>query len=462
VVDIDNWMRTFAFHDLCSFWDSMGNPNTKNTYIYKPLAGRWTQFTWDMDVGLGVFNDPTNAALFPATADPKLDALQTHPAFRRIYWRTVHEALATFFSGTAVTPQLQRKYNALTANSLGLTSPFVASGAYGLSIPQWIDQRRAFLQTQLNTVAATFAITSAANVTVTAPSVTITGNAPVNGETLTVNGVEFPVVWSTVTSWSITLVPTPGTQPYVVRALDYNGVEIGMGTVTVNFTGVNAWPAIRINEWMASNGAGGALDPADGKSDDWIELYNPTANPVSLTGWLIADSATTFTIPTGFSIPANGYRIVWADNETVQNAPATRPDLHVPFQLSASGDSITLTAPDTTVVDTVTFSAQTRNVANGRWIGSGSTIVSMDVPTFGAANAFTPPTPTIASHVSDVQGFSMTWATLPGAQYRFERSSDLAQWNTLTTITAATEEATATDPSPLPTRNYYRAVLVIP
>ncbi len=461
VVDTENWMRTFAFHDLCSFWDAFGNPNTKNTYLYKPQVGRWTQFTWDMDVGLGVFNDPTNAALFPSTVDAKLDALQAYPAFRRIYWRTVHEALATFFSGTGVTPQLQKKYDALATNNLGLTSPFVASGAYNLSIPQWIDQRRTFLQTQLDTVAATFAITSAASVTVTTPSVTITGNAPVNVAKLTINGVEFPVAWPTVTSWSITLVPTPGSNPYVVRALDYNGAEIGAGTVTINFTGVNAWPALRINEWLASNG-GSALDPADGKSDDWIELYNPTASAVNLTGWRIEDSGTTFTIPSGFSIPAAGYLIIWADNETVENAPATRPDLHVPFQLSASGDSITLTAPDSTVIDTVTFSSQSRDVSNGRWIGSGSTVVTLDAPTFGATNAFTPPTPAIASHVSNAQGFSMTWVTLPGAQYRFQRSSDLAQWTTLATLTAATTEATATDGAPLPTHSYYRAVLVIP
>ena len=110
----------------------------------------------------------------------------------------------------------------------------------------------------------------------------------------------------------------------------------------------------------------------------------------------------------------------------------------------------------------MTFEAQTRNVSNGRWIGSGGTVVVLDTPTFGAANTFTPPTPFIASHVSNAQGFSMTWVTLPGAQYRFERSSDLSQWNTLATLTATMAEATATDPNPLATRSYYRAVLVLP
>ncbi|MEO6436045.1 MAG: lamin tail domain-containing protein, partial [Tepidisphaeraceae bacterium] len=186
-VDVENWMRTFAFHDLCSFWDAFGNGNHKNTYLYKPLAGRWAQFTWDMDVGLGVYVDPTNAALFPATDDPTVDRLQEFPPFRRIYWRTIHEAFNTFFSGAGVTTQLQRKYDALTANAPGIASPFAGGGAFGLTIPQFIDQRRAFIQTQLNAVAASFAITSPLSVTVASPSTTITGTAPVNVQTLTIN-----------------------------------------------------------------------------------------------------------------------------------------------------------------------------------------------------------------------------------------------------------------------------------
>ena len=56
IIDMDNWMRTFALIDLASFWDAFGNRNWKNTYLYKPDGGKWVQFTWDFDVGLGVFN----------------------------------------------------------------------------------------------------------------------------------------------------------------------------------------------------------------------------------------------------------------------------------------------------------------------------------------------------------------------------------------------------------------------
>ena len=460
VVDVENWMRTFAFHDLCSYWDSFGNPNTKNTYLYKPLAGRWTQFTWDMDVGLGVFVDPTDTALFPATADPKVDALQAFAPFRRIYWRTVHEAFAKFFSGSGVTPQLQRKYDALAANGIGLVSPFVASGAYGLSITQWIDQRRTFIQTQLNTVAASFAITSAASVTVISPSVTITGTAPVNVQTLTVNGDEFPVVWNSVTAWSITFVPASGTHPYVVRALDYNGAQIGTGTVNVTFTGTSAWPALRINEWMASNG-GSVPDPADGKSDDWLELFNPTGSAVSLTGWRLSDSAPTpaeFVFPAGYSIAAGGRLIAWCDDETVQSAaPAS---LHLPFKLSATGETLTLTAPDGTVVDTITFGQQVTDISQGRAPDGSATIAFLNTPTAGTANTAAIAAP-IATATSAPGSVTIAVNTTPGFSYQLQVKDNLtdAAWTNLgPAITATGNAHTFTDATNGRTQRFYRVV----
>ncbi len=461
IVDTENWMRTFAFHDLCSYWDSFGNPNTKNTYLYKPLAGRWTQLTWDMDVGLGVFNDPTNTALFPATADPKLDALQAFPPFRRIYWRTIHQAFSTFFSGTGVTSQLQRKYDALAANGIAVVSPFAASGAYGLSIPAWIDQRRTFLQSQLDAVAATFTITSAPSVTVTSPSVTLTGTAPVNVQTITINGDEYPTTWSTVTAWSITLVPASGSHPYIVRAFDYNGLQIGTGTVTVNFTGVNAWPALRLNEWMANN-SGSVLDPADGNSDDWLELHNPTAAPVSLTGWRISDTdptPTEFIFPTGYSLAANGRIVAWCDNETVQSAaPAS---LHLPFKLSASGETLTLTAPDGTIVDTITFGPQVTNISQGRAPDSSANILFLAAPSAGTPNTTAIPSPVATAARTLTNSVDITVNTTPGFAYQLQTKNDLTDpaWANLgTPIPATTTTLTLHDPATTYTKRFYRVL----
>ena len=427
VADMENWMRTFAFHDICSYWDAFGNPNHKNTYLYKPRMGRWVQFTWDMDVGLGVFNDPVDAALFPATVDTRLDAIQARPGFRRLYWQAIHQALNSFFSGDAVTPLLQRKYATFQPNGLTLVSPFVASGAYGKSIPQWIDDRRAFLQTQLNTVAATFAMTSPAETTTPTPSVALTGRAPVNVKTILVNGAVLPVTWTAVTTWRISVTPLPGSHPYVIRALDYNGVEVGTATITINYTGATTWPALKINEWMASNSTG-PIDPDDGGADDWLELFNPTAAAVTLAGWRLSDSnssPTEFIFPSGYSIAANGYVLAWCDEATALNNPPA--SLHLPFRLSASGETLTLTAPDGTVVDTVTFGEQTTDVSQGRSPDGGDAIVVLPAASPGASNAPAPPAVPleVLSLIQAGGNYVLIVATEPGKRYQLQSKTSL-------------------------------------
>src|SRR5262249_19053623 len=130
--------------------------------------------------------------------------------------------------------------------------------------------------------------------------------------------------------------------------------------VTPGGTNVARFVDIFINEWLASN-TNNAADPADGQHDDWFELYNAGSAPVDLGGFYLTDSPgnanSFFQVPTNhqYVIPAQGFLLVWADNAPEQNS-AARPDLHVPFQLSKSSDSIALIAPDKeTEIDRVDF-----------------------------------------------------------------------------------------------------------
>ncbi|MBC8003174.1 MAG: lamin tail domain-containing protein, partial [Opitutaceae bacterium] len=146
---------------------------------------------------------------------------------------------------------------------------------------------------------------------------------------------------------------------------------------------------IYVNEWMADNSLT-LTDPADGDYDDWFELFNPGTNVVNLDGYYLTDdltNTTKFLIPTGISIPAGGFLLVWADGEPGQNGVG-RPDLHADFSLSKSGESIGLFAPDGTLIDAVTFGSQTNNVSQGRFKDGGASILFMTTPTPGSANVF--------------------------------------------------------------------------
>ena len=124
-----------------------------------------------------------------------------------------------------------------------------------------------------------------------------------------------------------------------------------------------------INEFMAGNSES-FTDP-QGDYDDWLELHNLTDSPVVLTGKYLSDkedNPTKWEFPDGTEIPANGYLIVWCD-EDHDDENATE-GLHSNFKLSKGGEIILLVDTDAngnTVLDMVIFGEQEDDVAFGRW-----------------------------------------------------------------------------------------------
>src|SRR6059036_2079837 len=73
-----------------------------------------------------------------------------------------------------------------------------------------------------------------------------------------------------------------------------------------------AQEAPRITEFMASNSR--TLADEDGDSSDWIEIYNPAADTVSLDGWFLTDDANRLAkwrFP-NVTLEANAYMVVFA------------------------------------------------------------------------------------------------------------------------------------------------------
>lgn len=160
---------------------------------------------------------------------------------------------------------------------------------------------------------------------------------------------------------------------------------------------------VYINEWMADNTTTLA-DPADGRFDDWFELYNPGNSVVDLTGCFLSDTTTNTThwaIPEGTTIPARGYLLVWADNSPGQN-DATRPDLHAGFSLAKGGESITLFSSGGKIIDSITYGPQTTDVSQGRFQDGAATLFSMTSPTPRRANLIqVPNTPPVLTAIGN-------------------------------------------------------------
>jgi len=136
-----------------------------------------------------------------------------------------------------------------------------------------------------------------------------------------------------------------------------------------------------INEIMSNNIS--TAGDASGKFEDWIELYNTTSSPVSTDGLFLTDTLgllQKWELP-DYTIPANGYAIIWADEDGGQG------DMHANFKLSNLGEQLILTNADSLVIDSITYLIQADDIAFAR-SPNGSGPFIMQAPTFKANNDF--------------------------------------------------------------------------
>jgi len=141
-----------------------------------------------------------------------------------------------------------------------------------------------------------------------------------------------------------------------------------------------------INEIMAQNDTT-LQDPAGVGFPDWFEIYNPNAFAVDLSGMYLTDNTVVplqWAIPEGVEIEADGYLLIWADNDEEQGPT------HANFKLSTEGEEIALYDTDingNVLIDHVVFGEQTADISYGRDPDGSDNLSLLDVPTPGASNA---------------------------------------------------------------------------
>ncbi|MEA1876502.1 MAG: lamin tail domain-containing protein [Bacteroidota bacterium] len=140
-----------------------------------------------------------------------------------------------------------------------------------------------------------------------------------------------------------------------------------------------------INEFLASNDTD--LTDENGDFDDWVELYNGSAEAIDIGGMYFSDDledAEPHMIPTTdattTTIAAGGYLVLWFDKEAEQGV------LHVHAKLSADGEAVVMFNTDMTILDSYTFEVQDTDVSMGRTTDGGDTWDFFTTPTPGATN----------------------------------------------------------------------------
>jgi hypothetical protein len=169
--------------------------------------------------------------------------------------------------------------------------------------------------------------------------ISISGTAQLLVKDINLNGVAWPVTWTSVTSWTARVVLDAGSNGFQIAGADIYGKSItSTQTVVANFTGDTASPegAVVFNEIQ--------YNPAIPEAT-FVELYNRSSLTLDLGGWRV--NGLDYTFPEG-SIMAGGQYLVLAKSfHAMSAAHTTNVVIFDVFDgnLDSDGETLTLLKP---------------------------------------------------------------------------------------------------------------------
>ena len=417
-LDIDRAIWMLAFNNVLVNLDSYNGAFRQNYYISWDKNGRFVPTVWDVNMSFGGFPGGTGSGAFtPSALDPfsnstsvnhpLIQQIMANPLYKRMYMAHVRTMVQEMFengqyetwaqslmtladSSVQADPYKFYSYNQFL-NSL---TTAVAGGGPGggSSIPgikALMDARAQFFSTNAAYLLQAPAILShGATASPLNYGSTTTLIANVSNETNVYLGyrTDHTLKFNRVQMYDDGAhndgaagdhtygveMPVNGLLfEYYIYADNNNAgkfsparAEHEFHTLAVTFP-APAVGSLLINEVLASNDA--LLFDLNGEDDDWIELVNTTNTTIDLAGFYLSDdplNLMAWAFPAGTTIPVNGYLLVWADKDTLQQG------LHANFKISADGEYVYL-SNGLNVHDQISFGPQIANISYGRCPDAG-------------------------------------------------------------------------------------------
>ena len=437
VLDVDRALWMLAFDNAFVNIDSYIGQFKQNYYLYKADNGQFNPIVWDLNMSFGVFGmTGSGANLTTSTkktlshtlhstesAWPLVQKLLAIPTYKKRYiahYKTIMSEMVA--SGTYLTDAQAiqsliyndfvadiNKFSYQTTNNFtnNLNSTDVtASNNSAPGITGLMSARNTYI-TGLADFTATQPSISAVTPSSTAPSVGGTVSITANVTNTTTSSVYLGYRSAKNDIFVKTQMFDDGAHNDGAANDNVYGASIPVNNVAIQYyiyaenTNVGAFSPARaeheyytinatyptlvagqlvINEIMASNAT--TVTDQDLQYDDWFEIYNTTGTTLSLDNLYASDSQTNklkYQFPTGTTIAPYSYLIVWADSDL------TQVGYHADFKFSASGEHCILSYQDGTILDTVTFPAQTTDMSYARSPnGTGSWVIK--APTYNVNN----------------------------------------------------------------------------
>lgn len=435
ILDVDRALWMLALDNVLVNLDSYIGGFTQNYYLYQNDFNQFIPIIWDLNESLGVFSMTGTINLNNTTAKqqmthllhendlgfPLMRQLMSVPMYKRMYLAHIKTILLENFDNgsyattgqtlqTLITPSVQADNNKFFTNAQftsNLTTDINAGGGPGgggsyPGITNLMNGRSSYLlgQSDFTTIEPTITNISSSNST---PNIfdIVTINATITNENSVYIGYR-DNVYAPFTralmfddgnhndgaandgNYGFDLTMTNIMLQYYIYADNNDIGKFSPARAEYEYHTLETFspPAgdIVINEFQADNQS--TITDQDGEFDDWIELYNNTSTSIDLSGYYLSDDAGQvfkWAIPSGVSITANGYLIIWCDKDTAQNG------LHSNFKLSSNGETIFLSDDSGILIDQISYAGQSEDMSYARFPNGTGNFQDM-IPTFNSIN----------------------------------------------------------------------------
>lgn len=440
VMDVDRVIWMLAFNNTLVNLDSYSGVFAQNYYLYKDHTGHYNPIVWDLNMcfggfpfsgagatGMGSLTIPAMQQL-PSTLHstdtywPLINDIMNNAMYKRMYYahmRTIlneaivsgqYETLAAQFQSLINSDVIAdtNKFFTDTDFQNGMIAD-VSVGSYSVpGIKNLMDARVTYL---LGTTDFLYVPPTISNVIADNTSPVLNSTINISATVTNANSAGVYLGYRNLNSDKFTrvqmyddgahndgasgdnvfgnaiLVSSALTQYYVYAENNDAGVfsperaEHEFYNISTNLPAAQPGEIV-INELLPMN----QTDTVDenGKNEDWIEFYNRTSAPLSMFGLYLTDDITNptkFTFPANSYIPANGYLIVFADEDAT-----TTSYIHCNFKLSANGETIMLSNQAGAVLDSVTFAAPVADISYGRCPNGAGPFQNLVSTTFNSMN----------------------------------------------------------------------------
>lgn len=348
-MDVDQWMRVFAFESLAGINDTYNQGLAHNLQLYvRPSDQRVLALPWDMDFSL---HQPTNMAIYGTGS--RLSRIINIPTNRRVFQQHLLDIIQTAYNADYLTSWVRH---------LGSRSQQDNS----TDILNYINARRTYVLGRL-APQIPFEITTPDkdNLRVDTPFVTLEGRGWIDVRDVRRVGQELPltVKWLDGERWQVQVPLQLGEQTIDLQAFNRRGELVGSASAKATSSVTSGLAGgLRITEIQYNPAAPSVSEQAAGWIDadefEFIELTNIGASPLDVTGVKLVEnlpdgttSGIAFTMPT--QILAAGGSVVVARNSAAFNSRyGNRVQPLGPFtgQLSNGGELLTLVGPHGDVI----------------------------------------------------------------------------------------------------------------